>query len=244
FLSTLTSVGVTTAKWAAGIGAAITGALTASTAAFIKLGSQLQDMSAKTGVSAEILGELKYAAEQSGASLDDVERAIFRMNRTIADAADGTQSAVDALAKLGLTAHDLIGKSADKQMQMIADSLAAIEDPTLRSAAAMEVFGRGATALLPLLNEGAAGMQALQDRARELGIVLSGEDVAAAEALGDSFDDLWLSIHAVAVQTGAALAPALDEALKIVQEHVTAGVEWVKGNRELIGQFVDGMIPA
>src|SRR4051812_34551393 len=69
-------------------GVAIVGAATAAAAVgsiavavreFVSMGSALQDVSNRTGVSAENLSELQYAAEQSGASLEDVEKGLKRM---------------------------------------------------------------------------------------------------------------------------------------------------------------------
>ena len=52
-----------------GLGAAIVGPLSAAVTHFIAAGGALDDMSARTGISREALGELKFSAEQSGASL-------------------------------------------------------------------------------------------------------------------------------------------------------------------------------
>lgn len=251
FLSQLGKIGPVATKWALGVGAAITGAFAAATAAvgmatksFIEAGSELDDMSQRTGVAADILGSLKYAAEQSGTSMSALENGIRRMQRVIVDAANGSKSAADSLSMLGLSAQDLTGLNADEQIKLIADRISGIQDPTVKAAAAMEVFGRSGTELLPMLSAGAEGIQKLQDRARELGIVLSNEDAAAAAELGDRFDDLWLSIQAMAVQLGASLAPALTEVLSIVQEQITAGVKWLQGNKHLITQFTTELVPA
>ena len=56
-------------------GAAIAGLAIAGIKNFADLGDELDKMSARTGFSVEALGELKFAAEQSGTNLDTVESA-------------------------------------------------------------------------------------------------------------------------------------------------------------------------
>jgi hypothetical protein len=110
----------------AGMGASTLAPLLGAAKIFADTGSAIHDMSLRTGVSADKLSELKFAAEQTGATFDDVERAIRFMQKQ--------------------------GLSADK-FDEIAQAIAAIEDPTKRAAMAMKVWGKNGTALLPMLKE-------------------------------------------------------------------------------------------
>ena len=56
------------------------------------------------------------------------------MQKSIAAAAQGSQSATDALAELGLTVADLRGLSPDEQFKLIADRLSQIQSPALCAA--------------------------------------------------------------------------------------------------------------
>lgn len=128
------------AKGAAAIGAGLAGigasmsALGSSVLAplgiaareFAAMGSELHDMSARTGLATDKLSALKYAAEQSGATIGDVELALKNM------------------AKKGLNVNDF-----DK----IAAGIAAIQDPSARAAKALEIFGKSGTKLLPMIAE-------------------------------------------------------------------------------------------
>jgi len=120
----------------AGLGSAVVAPLIASTKVFAKMGDDLAKMSARTGFSVESLSELGFAAELSGTSIEVLENGIRKMQRTIVDAASGMQSAQDALALLGLTVADLDNLSPEQQFKLIADRLAAIEDPTLKATGA------------------------------------------------------------------------------------------------------------
>ena len=67
-------------------------------------------------------------------------------------------------------------------------------------------------------------LNAFIDRARELGIVITGEEAAKADALGDAWDDLKPVFSAITFQTGAALSaqnPAIDR--RRVRRPLSAG---------------------
>ena len=57
----------------------------------------------RTGASVEALSELAYASDLAGASMEDLETGLRKMQRSIVDAALGSDSARDALRLLGLT---------------------------------------------------------------------------------------------------------------------------------------------
>ena len=218
----------------AGLGSAIVAPLIASTKVFAKMGDDLAKMSARTGFSVESLSELGFAAELSGASMEVLENGIRKMQRTIVDAASGMQSAQDALALLGLTVADLDKLSPEEQFKLIADRLAAIEDPTIRATAAMELFGRSGTQLLPMLEGGAAGIEQLQEQARKLGLTISTEDAKAAERFSDTLEIMWKVLKQNVFVIGSALVPVLTQAAQWLTKTSTVAADWIKKNKELI----------
>lgn len=215
-------------------GMAAVGGLLGATKVFAGMGDTIQKMSLRTGVSAESLSELGFAAEQSGADLATLEGGLRRMQRVIGDAADGSQTAVDALAALGLSAGGLAGLSPEEQFKLIADRIAGIEDPTLKAAAAMEIFGRSGTQLLPLMQDGAAGIEALQQQARELGLTISGEDANAAAALADAMNVLWRVFKQGVFTIGSALAPALQNFAERAASVIKSVADWIKQNKAVV----------
>ncbi len=218
----------------AGLGSAVVAPLIAATKVFAKMGDDLAKMSARTGFSVESLSELGFAAELSGTSMEVLENGIRKMQRTIVDAASGMQSAEDALALLGLTVADLENLSPEEQFKLIADRLAAIEDPTIRAAAAMELFGRSGTQLLPMLEGGAAGIEQLQEQARKLGLTISTEDAKAAERFSDTLEIMWKVLKQNVFIIGSALVPVLTQAAQWLTKTATIAADWIKRNKELI----------
>ena len=224
------SVGLRTAA----IGAAVLAPLLGSAKVFADTGSALFDMSQRTGISVEALSELGIAAEQSGTDLATLETGIRKMQRSITDAAQGSTSAQEALALLGLTVDDLKNLSPEDQFKLIADRIAQIKDPTVRAAAAMELFGRSGTSLIPLLSGGARGIEALQEQARRLGLTMSTEDARAAEEFGDVLDALTKVVKRLFFAVGAALAPMLKEFAESATRIVVRTSAWIQQNKQVI----------
>ena len=76
--------------------------------------------------------------------------------------------------------------SPDERLGAIADRLMAVRSPALRTAMAMDVFGKAGVQILPMLSGGAAGLAAMRQQARALGLSMSGDTVKAAAQLNDA----------------------------------------------------------
>ena len=201
-----------------------------ATRQFATFGDQVDKMSKRTGIGAAALSEIAFAAEQGGAALADVEKAVRRMQRTVLDAAQGTKEAKDALDGLGLSLGELSALAPEDQFTLILDRLKGIADPTIRAATAMEVFGRSGTAMLPMIQDFAA----LRKEARDLGITLTQEDATAAAALTDAMNRVRRTIKAVSVAVGGALAPMLTAMATSIASVIARAAKWIRQNRELV----------
>lgn len=224
------ALGMNLMKWSApllGLGALAVNSFTAA-------GSALDDMSQRTGIGVSTLSELSHAAQMSGTSIEALESALVKQTKFLGDLQTGSKTAAATLSQLGLSAEDLAGQSGDEAFLSLAEAVSQVPDEVTRANLAMDVFGKGATELLPLLNQGAAGIAHLRQQARDLGIVMSDEDAAAAAEFGDLLDQLWSQLSAATNQVGAALVPALTEMLVTLQPLLTAGIEWLRQNDGII----------
>ncbi len=217
-----------------GAGAAASAALFGATKYFSSFGDNLAKMSKRTGVSVEALSELNFAASQSGTNIETVETAFKKMAKGMYDASQGTKTAKDAFAALGLSVKDLESLSPEEQFKLIAEQLSKIEDPTKKAGIALSLFGRSGTALLPMLEQGAAGIEKMQAEARRLGLTLSSEDAASAELLNDALDKMWRTIKMGYAQIGAALAPAITDLAERIATVIGSISNWIKEHRGLV----------
>ena len=212
---------------------AVTG-LVALAKGFADAGSAIDDMSQRTGMGAEAVSALGYVAQMTGTDIGTVEKAVRKMQVGLADASAGVPGAAEKFEALGLSISDLQRMSPEQQFIAIADKLSNIEDPALKSAAAMEYFGKAGADLVPMISEGGAGIEALMQDAQRLGQVMSGEDAAAAAKLGDVFDQLWAVLGALQNRIGAALAPMLISLGETIVETISTVSTWISENEELI----------
>lgn len=216
-----------------GISAGITGPLFAMTKSFASAGDQIHKMSLRTGVAATELSALGYAAGQSGSNLESLGNTLFRMNRRIANAANGSGPAVRALQMLGLSAQQLSQMTADEQLKLVADAMLRMEDEGLAAQAAFEILGNGAKDLLPLLKSGSQGIEEMTNRAKELGIILDEEDSVAAANFTDAMDDLTKQLTDLKNTVGAKLAPVLTDIFRKIQVGLQVFQIWVRDNKNL-----------
>jgi TP901 family phage tail tape measure protein len=232
FGASLTAVG--TRMMAAG--GAILAPLLGAAKTFASTGDQLDKMSARTGVAVESLSELGFAAEQSGASLDQVGGVLQKLNRRFGriTAGEGTATQVDAIKELGLSIDELAGMNPEQRFLAIADAMARYGDDAAAAGLAQRVFGTGVDALLPLIRQGAGGIAELREEAKRLGITMSTEDAKAAAELTDQMNRLWRVLKSVAFEVGAALSEALIGTAGDLMEVGRNVREWVQDNEELI----------
>lgn len=217
-----------------GIGTAILGPMLGAASVFSASGDELTKMADRTGASVESLSELRHVAQQSAVDFKAFGGAMNKMQRNIADANDRQKTAVEMFERLGLSVQQLRSLSPDEQFEAIAENIAIIEDPALRAQAAMDFFGRSGAELLPLIMQGAQGIQSLRKEARDLGLQVSGQDAAAATLLADTWANVQKTLKDVVFEVGAALAPALTQAMNVVIPFVVGIADWISNNRQLV----------
>jgi len=201
---------------------------------FSTIGGDLDDLSQRTGVSVESLSELAWAIQLAGTDMATFEGSLRKMQRLIVQAAEGSSAAAQTLQQLGFSVSGLVALQPDQQFKAIAESISRIEDPALRTAMAMEIFGKSGTQLMPLLLSGADGIERFQEQARAMGLTVSTVDAQAAAKFGDTLDLLWQVLKKSAFVIGSALAPVLTEIAESFTRIVVAASQWVKQNKSLV----------
>jgi hypothetical protein len=210
------------------IGAAISGPLIAAAVSAAHAGDRLEEMSARTGIGVQALSTLGMAASMTGSNLEEIERPIRQMQKTITGMKDDAEGTAGSLAHLGIAAAEIKGLPVDEQFARIGAAVAAIGDPTERAAAAMKVFGRSGTMLLPMLAE----FDKL--RAQVAPYAITPEEAASAHAYSKSLTLVGLALGKVKMAIGSALFPVLKEMSGWM---LTAGRDagaWIGQNQGLI----------
>lgn len=173
------------------IGAAVIG-FQQLTKATLDLGDQLFKLSQRTGISVEELSELAHAGNLADVPVEALSIGLKKLAVNMADAARDTGDAKDAFKALGISVTNADGslKSSNQVMLEVADRFAAMEDGAGKTALAVKIFGRAGDQMIPLLNQGSAGLRENAEEARKLGIVWSTDLARKAEELNDNLTRL------------------------------------------------------
>lgn len=209
------------------IAGVITGMAAAAVSRFSTFGDEIDKMRARTGLTAVELSQLSHAAGLSDTSLGSLQSGLTKMQKFLRETASGSKSARATLDELGVSAAELGSMTNGEKLGRFADALMAIPDPGERAAVAMEIFGKGAVDLLPLLAGGSAGLAEMAAEADRLGITLSDEAADNAALLNDTIGRLTGTVGALFTTVGSQLAP-------MIISVVSGFTEWVGRNRDLI----------
>jgi hypothetical protein len=217
-----------------GMAAAVTAPLAALAYKATESGSELYFASQRTGIAVEALSELKYVADQNGASFEDLQTGLKKMSKFVVAAAEGTGTATEALDLMGLSIEQLNNASPEKRFNMIADGISRIQDPTVQAAVAMEAFGKNGVQLIPMLQDGAAGIAKWRDHARELGLTTSGQSAKSAVEFRVVLKDLQAVLAKIGSTVGQAVIPVLKRKVELITGIVVKGLAWAKANKDVI----------
>ncbi len=187
-------------------------------------------LSDKTGIAIEPMQRLRYTAEQSGNTLDQVSGAVSKLQDNIAS---GNGGAVKALGELGLSLEQIRTKSPDAQIRIIGEEIAKVKDPADRTRLAIDLFGRAGAEILPTLT---ADFKALGDEAP----VMSEKAVKAFDAIGDTINRVWTGGKTV---IGESIGSMIDGYTRLGQ----AGTALITGDfarvPEIIADVADVQLP-
>ena len=127
----------------------------------IEAGSHLNELSKQTGIAADELQGLGFAASLSGGSLDDIGQSATKLNRTLAEAAAGSKAAAEPFEKLGISLKDASGnvKTADTVILELADKFASFADGPNKAALAVALFGKAGASMIPTLDQGSKKLE-------------------------------------------------------------------------------------
>ena len=175
---------------------------------------EIDKASIRMGISAESFQELRYAAEQSGVEMSTLEKAAKKL--------EGTDLNFD-----------------DAMAQIYA--LGTEEE---RAAKAAELFGDSvAYSMAPMLQMTGEEMDEMTQRANDLGLVMSGDDVKAGVKFGDTMADITKSLKALGTQLGSALMPIVQKFADMVLQFLPSLMQIMDDLIPVVVQLAEAILP-
>ena len=210
-----TDAATATAAFAATVAAAskVVSALTNMTVEGSEYADQILTESTVTGLSTEALQKYHYAAGLVDVDVGTITKSLAKNTKQMASAQKGTGAAADAYAKLGVKVTKSNGelRNSEKVFWEAIDALGKIENETERDALAMELFGKSAQELNPLIKAGSDRMKELGEQAEAAGAVMSDDMLNAYREFNDKLEELQSGVDIAKRALGTALLPVLDQ---------------------------------
>lgn len=183
---------------------------------------EINTMSKVTGIATDDLQAYSYAADIVDVSLETLTGAMAKNIKSMSNARNGSDKYVKAYEKLGVKITDVNGELRDSEdvFWEAIDALGQIKNETERDATAMQLFGKSAQDLNPLILAGSDNVKKLTKEAKDMGGVLSSKQLDKLNDLNDTMDKMKATAKNAKNAIGLVLLPSL-------QNLATAGQEWL-----------------
>lgn len=187
-------------------------------------------LSMQTGQSTQQLQEFSYATELIDVSVDTLQGSLTKLTNNMQDTMNGTGNAKASFDALGISVTNADGsmRSANDVFYETIDALGKVKNETERDAMSMDIFGRSAQDLNPLIIQGSKTLKAYADEAHNMGYVLDDEALSALGAVDDAYQRLQKTQEGVKNQLAVEFAPYLEEFYGDVTTMVKDGGKAIK----------------
>lgn len=202
-------------------------AMTKESAAFA---DNIITLSMQTGQTTDQLQEFSYATELIDVSVDTLQGSLTKLTNNMQDTINGTGNAKASFEALGISVTDADGnmRSANDVFYETIDALGDVKNETERDAMAMDIFGRSAQDLNPLIIQGSDTLKAYAQEAHNVGYVLNNEELSALGAVDDAYQRLQKSQEGAKNQLSAEFAPYLTEFYEKITKLIRDGGQALK----------------
>lgn len=203
--------------------------------------SAVFDVQEKTGLSAAALSTLKINADNAGSSLETVGSGAAKFAKILGEAQAGNEKAQATLKDLGVTSTDL-----ETALAQATKTIYDASEGTDQLVLSQKAFGKSGGDLIGTIKQMGGDLAAATEEAKRLGVVMSDEDLAAADNLGDALGLLGAQAKVAGVAFTADLMPVLTR-------YFTQASAWYAENKQIVrdwgstiamvvGDFARGMV--
>lgn len=176
---------------------------------------ELLTLSSQTGLSAKQLQEFQYAADFVDVSMETLQSSLVKVTANMA-------KNNEAFGELGVSITNADGslRNANDVFLETIDALGTIENNTERDAKAMELFGKSATDLNPLIGAGSSKLKELGQEAEDTGYVLDDLALDKLAKMDDAFQKLDKTQEGLRNKLSSEFAPYATSALEKVTDAI------------------------
>lgn len=200
-------LGTTSAALGTGLAAAAAvggAAVVASVKHFQSLAQATLTFQRASGATAEQSSALLAAMDDMGISADAGAKSIFQLGKRL-------ETSAPKLAEYGVFAAKGANGNTDLAATLlnVSDAYLATADPAKRAALLTAAFGKQGRDLIPILEQGSAGIKGMFEEAGKHGQILNQDEIDKSEKFRLALDDLGDAVGKLGLELGGSLVPVL-----------------------------------
>lgn len=184
------------------------GGLTALAKQSINAAEAMGKAAQLAGVAAKEFAGMAYAADRDEVDLGSLRTALKELSNEMSKTGQGSKNLKTALLEQ-------------------ADIFARLPDGIEKNNLAVQTFGRSGLQMIPFLNQGSAGMQAMFERGERL-TGMNNELAMSADAFNDALKDLHVASQGLAGSLVSGLLPGLTRTLLAITDGIVKFREWTR----------------
>lgn len=194
---------------------------------FISAAATTKTMQRVIGGTTEQVSSLAGAMTLSGVSTDKTSIVLQTFSRNLAKYASTAKGAKTASTIFGTSITDASGKlkPTTTLLEDLSNKFKSMPDGAEKTALAVQLFGRDGASMLPLLNQGAAGMAAMEAKAKSLGLTLTDADENHLSQYKAAMRTMAASLTGAKIQLGAAIVPLFTNIENAISQGVVPAVK-------------------
>lgn len=179
----------------------------------------LNTLAKVTGISTDELQKMAFASDLVDVKVEDVARGMSKLTKNVGEAEKGSKNVTKAFHELGVSWKNTNGslKNGKQVFDEVIDALHNVKDETKRNALAMELMGKSAMTLNPLILDGSKAFREVAESAKG---ILTQEQIDKANEFNDSLDLIKAQAKQTGLQLGAMFADDFKGAAKFAQEQI------------------------
>jgi hypothetical protein len=217
----------------AGVAVGVAAGIGVATVRAVELGSRFNDLSLQTGLNVETLSGLSGQLIESGTNAEALGNAVLFMHKNLGQAAEGNKELKATFAELGITDVDAALRDTDGTLRKVIKSLGELTDEGDRDRLGMEALGRGYKELRVFIADTGGDIEETLRKAREAGVIMSGEVAGNLDALGDAWDRTSNKALVMSANFIGIVAPEITKGLDDIGAALSANVsdweQWALG---------------
>lgn len=223
---------------AAGLGAALIGNAINSA----KSADEINTLAKQYGVTTDEIQKMMYAEELVDVDMESMLGSIQKVTKAM-----GSENSVLTKLNISTTNADGSMRNATDVWYEALEALSQIDNETERDQLSMELFGKSATDLAGIVDDGGESLKAFGQEAEDAGLILDGDALDAANEFNDGMTRLQKTASGAFLEAGAALAEALIPALEKLTQVVSQVLGWfasLDGSTQTVILTVLGLVAA